>query len=1095
MLKRSVAGLLAVLAVTTFADARFPRGRSIVPPTVTTFTPNGKPLQTNLNFVGAGSYEFLDASKLSGPWAFWNNAQAPVTPDMLDADGYLISSSGNAASGVYRLSFVPTQDQKPGPYIYKWDGDGGVSSGNSDGLPVSYTISSATQTGNVVTVNLSSSPTAMVAGQPMTVAGFTANWSGFNNTWRVQDVNTGCSNCFRIDTGTAYTGGATSSSPTATFTTSTTVANVVGNLNGSGRYAFQPVTNVGFNFERFQLQTRIISIQSSSNYPHNIRVVNLNEEASLDAGGIFTAPFLAAAGQYGVIRFLNWQSGNNSNSTTWATRKPVSYSTWNGTQLRSDIYAGATSKSAGSSTFTTSAPSINTATGAAWAGLSDKSTVSALISQGQATFPATFSNGVANVTITGHTYFVGDRVNFTRSGGATLPPNINEGEYYTITAVGANTVQIGVTPSASSTGTINSIVAYRTHFATFTNASSSIAIPNHRFSVGDFVAFKNYGGTIATGFAFETYYYVCSSSAGVSITVAPTSSCGGTVITAGSTSSGTIATTQKLFLNVAGTGAKEIRGIKGQNFTDNVWPDAASYMSLATFVYDSNLDQWWMTGGNRDWTSQGLLNSVPYEIQLELCRQVGAHPWWVGLPWASDPMTDFWPSLMQMVKTSGYMAQGMVPRYEPPNETWNTANAFIQTSYANAKATAYGWGNDFHNWYGKSLSTLGQAAAVVHNVSNLGTGYHVLGGVQTPADIVGDLGNAFPRFASTLYVAGGTAQPALTGSWGTINFAAVPAAVNGTTGGSTNYVSHLSNSQYYTSNTYMLGSGSGTQTIDTLATAWSGSRFTATFSGTTMAVSSVDAGAALAIGRTILCRGVPAGTTITGGSAPNWTISSSVTIAYSQGCVAGADTTAPTKHVNSVVDTVINGTISGCPGSCTLTVNSITSGNTIGPSLQIYGGTIAFATGIRLTGGTYPTYTLSGNPGNQGPTSFSIGVTFSLTGAGRLHQLWATWVSTNFPGITKVSGYEGNYSNDYIPNAPWDLLTYASKQESVLQTHATTAWNNFTSTTGATGSYPSVYNMTGSPVIGDAWSVLDDIYQTPRPPQQKAVCAYNGTAC
>jgi hypothetical protein len=1079
-IKALVAILAVLLGFVAPADARFPRGGSS-----SSFTFNGSKLQTNLNFVGAGSYEFLDASKLAGPWGFANNAQAPVTPDILDADGYLISSAGNAASGVYRLSFVPTQDAKPGAYIYKWDGDGSVSSGSSSGAAVSYLISSATQAGTVVTVNLSSSPTAMRAGQPITVAGFTVNWSGLNNTWRVQDVNTSCSNCFRIDTGVSYTGGATSSSPAATFTTSTTVANVGGNLNGSGRYAFQPSVAVGTNVQTFSLFTQIVSIQSSVNYPRNIRVVNLNDEATLDAGGIFSSKLLTTAAKYGSIRFLNWQSGNNSNTTTWLTRKPVSYSSYNAHQLRSDIYVGATGQTG--RTYTTSAPSLNVATGAAWSGLTDKATVTALISQGQATFVATFASGNTNITITGHTYAVGDRVNFNLVGGATLPSNITAGNYYTITAIAANTIQIGVTPNANSTGTINSILAYSVYTSTFTSANANIAIANHHYVVGDFVAFVNFGGTLPAAFSFSTYYYVCAATAGVSIQVAPTSTCAGTIITPGSSSTGTIVSSGQIYLNVGGTGAKPVKGIKGQIFTNNVWPDAASYMSLATFTYDATLDQWWMTGGNIDWGSLGILNSVPYEIQLELCRQVGAHPWWVMVPWASDPMTDLTPSLMQMVKTSGLMAQGMVPRFEPPNELWNTANAFIQTSYAVAKSAAYGWTFSYHDWYGKVLASLGQSGAQIFGIGNLGTTYHIIGGVQTAADVVGDLGNAFPRFAANSYVAGASPQAPLTGSWGTITFTAVPPAINGTTGGSTTYVSHLANAQYFTSNAYALGNGSGTQTIGSLSTAWNGTQFTATFAGTTMTVSSIDSGATLAIGRTISCRGVTAGTTITGGSAPAWTISNSTTIAYSQGCTAGADTTAPTKLVDSVVDTVVNATITGCPGSCVFTVNSITSGNTIGPGLQIYGGTIVFASGIRITGGTHPNYTISGSPGNQGPASFSIGQTFSLTGAGKLYQLWATWVNTNF-GITKVEGYEGNYSNDY--NGLWDLVTYASKQEPNLQTYATTNWNNFRATTGAIGSFPSVYNMTGSPVIGDAWSVLDDIYQTPLPPQMNAVNAY-----
>lgn len=1058
------------------------------------FVFNGSKLQTNLNFVGAGSYEFLDVSKMSSGWGFANNLNYPVTPDILDDDGWLKSNTGNALAGVYRRAFVPTQDEKPGPYVFKWTGDGVVNSHVSNGTIVSYTISSATQVGTVVTINLSSAPTAMRAGQPMTVSGFTSNWNGLNNTWRVQDVNTSCSNCFRIDTGVAYTGAATFGTPAATFTSSTTVANVPGNLNGSGRYVFQPNPAIGANNGEYSLYSRVSSIQSTVNYPRDIKIVHLDDESTLDAGGIFSSKFLDTARKYGVIRFLNWQSGNTSNITTWRTRKPTTYHSWGTNQLRNEIYAGATTQSG--RTYLVSAPTVNSATGAAWSGLADKVAVTALISQGAATFVSSFTSGSPDITITGHNYTVGERVNFTKVGGATLPSNVAEGFYYTISSVATNTVQVepfvgggAVVPNANSTGTINSILAYKTYTATFTGTNANVSIPNHRYVVGDLIAFWTFDSNAVkpAAFSYSTYYYVCSVVAGVSVQLAPTSACGGTIITPATSSSGTIGSSVRLYINVGGTGVKVLKGIAGQEyFLNNAWPDALSYMSLATFTYDATLDQWWMSGGNIDFGPQGILNGVPFETQLELCRQVGAHPWWVMTAWNSDPMTDVTPELMQLVKTSGLMAQGMVPRHEPPNELWNTAPGFIQAPYAIQKAAAYGWVNSYHDWYGKVLSSLGQAGAYIYGIGNLGTTYHILGGVQTGFANTGDRANSFPRFAANSYVASGSPQAPLTGSWGTITFAAVPPAINGTTGGSTTYVSHLTNAQYYVSNAYL--AGSGPQTLSSLITAWNGSRFTATFSGTTMNVSAVNDGAALAIGRTILCRGVPTGTTITGGSSPNWTISNTVNISYSQGCVAGADTTAPTKLVDSVVDTVVNATITGCPGACVFTVNSIVSGNTVGSGLAIYGGTVAFGSGRELTGGTYPNLNVSGNPGNQGPTNFSVGKTYSLTGAAQIYQSWASWINTNF-GITKVSGYEGNYSNDYAGNNP--LLVYASKQEPNLQAYATANWNSFRATTGAVGEFPSVYNMTSSMTIGDAWSVLDDIYQTPPSPQMNAVNVYN----
>jgi hypothetical protein len=93
------------------------------------------------------------------------------------------------------------------------------------------------------------------AGYPIRIDNYTGNWAGFNNNWRVLDVGTPTAQAFRIDTGVSYTGASTSSSPTAFFTSSTTVGNVGGNLNGKGRYALTPNPAIGINENTFSFST------------------------------------------------------------------------------------------------------------------------------------------------------------------------------------------------------------------------------------------------------------------------------------------------------------------------------------------------------------------------------------------------------------------------------------------------------------------------------------------------------------------------------------------------------------------------------------------------------------------------------------------------------------------------------------------------------------------------------------------------------------------------------------------------------------------------------------------------------------------------
>ena len=281
---------------------------------------NGKLLQTNLSDMQTASdYAFLNALKSAQTWGFFAAPNASITPDMLDANGYLVTMAGNASGGIFTTCLIPSQQAKPGAWIYKWDGNGTVvSQGNC--TAVSYTISSVTQSGTIQTVNLSTSPAEMAAGQPIALSGIGGTWAALSNNWSVLDVNA-AGNSFRINTGATYTGSATLTSPKATFITTTAAANGSGGLNGSGRYAVNYDATAG-GANQASSGCAITNIQSGTDYPHNIRVVHINDEAALDAGGIFTPLFLSTIANFGVIRFLDWQytTSNQCNVTSWSDR-------------------------------------------------------------------------------------------------------------------------------------------------------------------------------------------------------------------------------------------------------------------------------------------------------------------------------------------------------------------------------------------------------------------------------------------------------------------------------------------------------------------------------------------------------------------------------------------------------------------------------------------------------------------------------------------------------------------------------------------------------------------------------------------------------
>lgn len=205
-------------------------------------------------------------------------------------------------------------------------------------------------------------------------------------------------------------------------------------------------------------------------------------------------------------------------------------------------------------------------------------------------------------------------------------------------------------------------------------------------------------------------------------------------------------------LNVNGTGAINILSEYADALSagGNSYPVGGTWQSIATLVYDATLNAWIKRGGDVAIGSAGLDNGCPPELIVRLCAEIGAHPWFIAPPLALDPATDYMPSLAAYCRANG--PSWMIPRFEGPNELWNYAGGFYQTRYAMAKATAYGWGPDVHNWYGKVMSVLGQAVSSVYGGDR--TKYQVLCGVQTgTGDSAAGTAGSNARLASTKYLA------------------------------------------------------------------------------------------------------------------------------------------------------------------------------------------------------------------------------------------------------------------------------------------------------------------------------------------------------
>lgn len=183
-----------------------------------------------------------------------------------------------------------------------------------------------------------------------------------------------------------------------------------------------------------------------------------------DASNIFTSKFLQRLREanFGVLRYLNWQNGNNTNVTTWSTRKPLTYAFYAGGEFRAGLTPASAATNSGND-YSIAAPAINSVTGAAWDGvLRDKTTVTMKFnaSQTEATLAAvTITCTVANPVVinwAGNTLSVGDAVGFNTS--ATLPSPVFPGGNFYVSATGfsaGTSFQISATSGGASLNCVN----------------------------------------------------------------------------------------------------------------------------------------------------------------------------------------------------------------------------------------------------------------------------------------------------------------------------------------------------------------------------------------------------------------------------------------------------------------------------------------------------------------------------------------------------------------------------------------------------------------------------------------------------------------
>lgn len=134
-------------------------------------------------------------------------------------------------------------------------------------------------------------------------------------------------------------------------------------------------------------------------------------------------------------------------------------------------------------------------------------------------------------------------------------------------------------------------------------------------------------------------------------------------------------------LNKDGTGAVPIIVKNGTLLTTGGHTGRPGANLHATVIYKAKLNAWLCFG--TDLGRAYLKNGAPPEIGFLLCAELGAHPYYPAPFLASDPVTDFMPSLAAYIEAN--RPAWMRPKYEIPNEVWNSSNfAFCATTFGRA---------------------------------------------------------------------------------------------------------------------------------------------------------------------------------------------------------------------------------------------------------------------------------------------------------------------------------------------------------------------------------------------------------------------------
>jgi hypothetical protein len=291
-----------------------------------------------LNTPSAGEFPFLNLFKTATQWNYGDNTNV-LGPTELDSNGYPLFGGGwSSHTGAKVQLTSPSQAERPGHYVFTWtgaqvvsiyrNGDGATSTvsctGRRSGGCDNRGCSTFTGSISATTLMVAAPPTglgcALGAGVPITGSGVKISKFGTPTIITTAGSVCGSNTCYTVNQ-------------------SQTVGSET--MRMGGRYELSTVDATATNAQWNILEASTVSGNQASNFAFfhiGDETAYWSSAAPCGKGeGCIIGSMLKMRIQQAnlaVLRDLDWTLGNISNCTTWATRKPIMYSSYTTSEMR-----------------------------------------------------------------------------------------------------------------------------------------------------------------------------------------------------------------------------------------------------------------------------------------------------------------------------------------------------------------------------------------------------------------------------------------------------------------------------------------------------------------------------------------------------------------------------------------------------------------------------------------------------------------------------------------------------------------------------------------------------------------------------------------